>query len=65
MHVIVCIFICNNLIFRIMSDRKFAHDAILCRINEKTGWKIDPQDYFNHDKIIAYHELHGDYSEYC
>lgn len=48
-----------------MSERTFAREAILRRIYEKAEWKTNYQGCYNHDKITAYHELHGDYSEYC
>lgn len=48
-----------------MNERAFAQETILRKIREKAEWATEFQDCFNHDRIIAYNESHGDYSEYC
>ena len=48
-----------------MDTHSFAQKVILKQIKEKKKWKEEFQNCSNNDKIIAYNESHGDYSEYC
>ena len=43
----------------------FAQEAILKRIEEKESWATRFHDGTSYDNTVAYHESHGDYSEYC
>ena len=47
-----------------METKTFAQNAILQRINEKSDWKENFQDYQEHtdyDAYSDYNDCHGDY----
>ena len=57
----------NNLNYWIMSNRTFAQGAILKRIEEKSEWRENFQDYSEHtdyDAYTDYNDCHGDYYDY-